>query len=244
MLPAERGAERVGVSGWRFAVGVGALMALFACRSAKVGDACSGENVCTGPESALVCVSGKYAAAECRGPDGCRKSPFSCDFRESADGSPCYESRAPAAPMSCSGDRKARVRCFKDKVEREACEGPQGCFPKGETTMGCDRALRAGAACTQDGDWCSGDGSDWLQCREGKLVVAAKCRGRQGCKAFGETIACDSSLGEVGDPCLGKAETCAVDRKSILACAASRLAVHQACPSGKQCDASEVVACR
>lgn len=213
------------------------LLALAACKSAKPGDPCAstGDNQCTGPETALVCIQGKLTPATCKG-GGCQKSPFTCDYREAPHAAPCFERSSPAAPMACSADKKARVRCVKGVVERDECEGANGCFPKSETTMGCDRAFKAGAACSSEGDWCSDSGDDWLQCRHGKLEIAARCRGPARCKPFADTIACDTSFGAASDPCIGTAETCSVDKRSVLRCEAGLLRVHAACPTGKACD--------
>jgi hypothetical protein len=146
--------------------------------------------------------------------------------------------------MSCTSDKRARVRCVKGKLERDDCDGPKGCFPKTETTMGCEKALRVGAACSLDGDWCSDDHVDWLQCQKGKLVTVAKCRGPAGCKAFGETIACDTAFGDENEPCVGTSEACSVDKKAILECASGRFRVRSTCPTGRTCASGPSPACK
>jgi hypothetical protein len=213
-----------------------------ACRSAKVGDACT-DGACSGGDSALLCVDGKYVSAPCKGPDGCQKSPFRCDYRDNPGASLCSEPLGVGAPMACSGDKKARIRCVKGKVERDECDGPKGCFPKSGTTMGCDKTLRAGASCSLDGDWCSDDGAEWLQCRGGKLVVVARCRGPARCQAFMETIACDTAFAEENDPCLQKAEVCSADKKSVLGCVDGHFRVQSRCPAGKACTSGTAPGC-
>jgi hypothetical protein len=213
------------------------------CKSAKAGDTCSGDPQCTGAHTALLCISGRYTAAECKGPDGCTKSPFRCDYRGNANGDACFEPASPAAPMSCAPDKKARFRCAKGKLERDECDGPKGCSPRTETTMSCDQTVHAGSPCSGQGDRCSSDGADWLQCREGKLVVAARCRGRAHCQPLEDTVACDSSVGELRDPCFGQAKACSVDGKSLLACKGNTLQVDATCPSGKTCVPSADPSC-
>jgi hypothetical protein len=222
---------------------LGTALVVTGCKSAKAGDACTGNPQCTGRQAALLCVSGKYVATGCKGPDGCMKSPFRCDYRGNAGGEACYEPASPASPMSCTPDKKARVRCAKGKLERDECDGPKGCSPRTETTMSCDRTLHAGSACSSDGDWCSSDGADWLQCREGKLVVAGKCRGPSHCRSLGDAIACDSSLGEPNDPCVGQTKACSGDGKSLLACRSNALVLDSTCPPGKTCRPSQDPAC-
>lgn len=213
------------------------VAALVACKTPKVGDPCAstGDNRCTGTEAALLCIDGKLAAATCGG-GGCQASPFACDYREAAKGAACFERASPATPMACSANKKARVRCVKGVVDRDECDGPRGCYPKSETTMGCDRALRAGAPCGSDGDWCADGASEWLQCKGGKLEVAARCRGPAGCKPFADTIACDTSIGAEGDPCIGNAEACSVDKRAVLRCQGGQLRVATTCASAKSCD--------
>lgn len=213
------------------------VVLLAACRNAKPGDPCSStaDDTCTGTNAALLCIDGKLAPATCTG-GGCQKSPFTCDYREAPNGGACFERSSPAAPMACSENKKARVRCVKGVVERDECDGARGCYPKSETIMGCDRALRAGAPCSSDGDWCADGASEWLQCRSGKLEVAARCRGPAGCKPFADTIACDTSIGAEGDPCIGTSEACSTDKRAALRCERGQLRVHTSCPPTKACD--------
>lgn len=219
------------------------IVATIGCKG-KPGDRCSGAGECDGRDKALLCgLSAKYVNATCKGPDGCTASPFRCDFRENAAGDPCSDGTG-SHPMHCTADTKARVRCVGGKVDRDACEGPLGCYRKSETTMGCDRALKAGATCTADGDWCSTDGKEWLTCKEGKLVIAAKCRGPGACKPFGDAVACDVSIAEVADECAGSGHACSVDKTKVLSCAAGKLKVEKACAQGKSCrSSSDGVSC-
>jgi len=215
---------------WLLAVAVTTL----GCK-AKVGEKCSGAGVCDGRSAALLCdPSFKYVGATCKGPDGCTDSPFRCDFLGNAKGDPCSD-LTEGHPMRCTADKKARLRCVDGKVDRDECDGPQGCFPKNETTMGCDRAFKAGSPCSSEGDWCSDDRKERLTCAAGKLVVAGKCRGPRGCKSLDGLIACDVSLAELGDACTLDATACSVDGTKLLACREGKFQLEKACSAGNPC---------
>ncbi len=216
------------------------LSIVFAAASckAKPNDKCSGAGVCQDAHTALVCNSMfRYEAASCKGPDGCSESPFRCDYRGNTAGDRCFEG-AEGHPQQCTPDKKARVSCRDGKVEREECDGPKGCTPRTEATMSCDRALKVGTPCSVDGDWCSDDRTDWLQCEQNKMVAIAKCRGPKGCRAsspsFETTIECDVSVAERGDPCVGKVTGCSSDGTAVLECKDRRFEA-TACPPGKRC---------
>jgi hypothetical protein len=212
-------------------------IALSACGKPKPGDACKGGGVCLDAQGgALVCVSGKWVETSCKGPDRCIKEPFKCDVRGNAAGDACLEEEG--RPMVCSTDKKARIRCTANKIERDECDGKQGCFSKTAATMGCDKRLKAGDACSLNGDWCSSDQKDWLTCKDGKLVVAGHCRGPAACAPFADTVACDVSVAEAEDPCSGTTTACASDKKSVLACRGGTMKVDQPCPADKPCSAS------
>lgn len=195
--------------------------------------------MCTGAGEALLCVDGTYVAAPCKGPSGCKSAPFACDYSESEHGVACVEGETPA-PMKCTANKKARVRCKSGKVDREECDGPQGCYPRTAISMGCDHAFKAGTSCSIDGDWCSDTGDEWLQCQGGKMVPVAVCRGPLKCKPFEGTIACDTSLGQANDPCVGAAKSCTSDRAAVLACVEGHLRVETTCTEGKRCDPAAV----
>jgi hypothetical protein len=226
--------------GWLF---VSVLAMVVGCKG-KPGDKCTGAGECEGRDKALLCgLSSKYVSATCKGPDGCTSSPFRCDFRENGLGEPCSDGSS-SHPMHCTADKKARVRCVDGKVDRDECDGPGGCYSKTETTMGCDRALKVGGACGVDGEWCSSDGKDWLTCKGGKLAIAAKCRGPGGCKPFGDAVACDVSIAEVADECMGSGRACSLDGTRVLSCAAGKFQLETTCAKGKSCrSTSEGASC-
>jgi hypothetical protein len=69
---------------------------------------------------------------------------------------------------------------------------------------------------------CSSDFDADLVCKNGKFVIERVCRGPKKCQPIEPTIACDDSLGDVGDPCLWSAEganfACSMDAKNELEC--------------------------
>lgn len=207
---------------------LGAALVVSVCATGckgKVGDKCSGAGSCQDARTALVCgTSSRLELVECKGPDGCSEAGgLSCDFRGNAARDKCIN-RGDAHPQLCTPDKKARVQCVKGLVERDECDGPQGCTAKTEQTMACDRTMKVGGSCADDGDWCSGDTIDWLQCKDGKLIVAAKCRGPKHCRSGRDRglgvqiIQCDVSVSEANDPCIGSGKSCTADKTALLAC--------------------------
>lgn len=212
-----------------------AVVVLLAACKPKPGDKCAEPGVCFDRQTALLCgANGRYEAAACKGPDGCTEGPLRCDFRGNAHGERCVD-LADGHPMQCTADKKARVRCSEGKVDRDECDGPKGCYSKTATTTACDRAYKAGAACSVDGDWCSNDNLEWLKCRDKKMFVAARCRGPLRCTSLTDAIACDTSVGEPNDPCVGEGKSCSVDGKAVLACKGASLVVDTSCAEGKTC---------
>jgi hypothetical protein len=86
---------------------------------------------------------------------------------------------------------------------------------------------------------------EWLTCNAGKLALASKCRGAGGCKDIGAgLVACDVSVAEANDVCIGKSRACSLDASAVLECKDGRMVVETTCPSGKACRyATDAVAC-
>lgn len=214
-------------------------MLVAACKAPRAGDRCSGAGQCVDGNAALICREGVLVAATCDGA-GCQKSPFRCDYRREPTGAACFEAMMPS-PKVCSEDAGARVRCVRGAVERDECDGPSGCHLEGTQTIACEKMLRAGAHCGLEGDWCAQNEPAWLECRKGTLAVAARCRGPAGCQPFGGTIACDTSIGADGDPCIGATKSCSANLRSVLACVDGMLKVETTCREGTACAAGKGV---
>jgi hypothetical protein len=179
-----------------------------------------------------MCIDGKYAAAPCAGPSGCSEAAglLTCDFKGGPAGAVCL-----GQSMACSDDGKSRYRCPSAKIAVDRCNGPKGCFKKTEQTMGCDTVPEAGDPCAAGtDDTCAADWKTLLECRAGKLAVAAVCRGRSGC-SFGSLGAmCDTSVGRAGDACM-VGRTCSEDHGQLLVCEGGKLAVSRICDGPKGC---------
>ncbi len=192
--------------------------------------------------TALVCTGGSYVAAACKGPDGCVASggAVACDVRGNAEGEPCLDTGDKRGV--CSVDKKSELTCVGGKTKVEACQGRGGCEPGASTVPSlCNKPLRAGEDCTGEGeDVCDDAGKSWLSCTHRKWVTTSACRGKSGCKFLASlgSIACDTSVGEPGDPCAGGA-TCTADRKSLLTCTDHKLAKSRDCPGPKGCSAGD-----
>jgi hypothetical protein len=203
-----------------------------ACKE-KPGQRCTGGGVCDGPSAALLCVSGQYVPAKCLGEDGCVRSPFRCDYRDNPAGDRCA---GPREQVQCARDWKARVRCADGRVVRDECDGPQGCFNKGDSeAKGCDRRMRVGSDCDSAGDWCAAGGTEWVTCANGKMILASKCRGPAGCKPFEGTVACDVSIAEPDDICLEKGTACSPDGTKVLVCRGGTMKIEATCPPARTC---------
>jgi hypothetical protein len=144
--------------------------------------------------------------------------------------------------MACSPDGGARVRCVGGKLQREECDGPLRCFAEPSGTLVCDKALKAGSKCSVEGDWCSSDKKDWLTCQGGKLVVTGRCRGPAGCAPL-DTVACDASAAEEGDPCFHGSSACAADGKAVFTCRDGVMKKDGACSPDKPCALGARAAC-
>jgi hypothetical protein len=182
-----------------FTIALVSALSLASCKP-KEGGSCTRDSICGDPSTQLVCISGKWAAMPCKGPDGCavdRNGEVSCDMSGNATDDACAQTDG---KMVCSPDKKSRVRCVKRKTEIVSCDGPAGCAPKRSATktVSCDRIPRYHPEDTCiDGtdDACDADRKLWLTCEGGKWKVESPCRGSRGCSfnaALG-AIACDNN---------------------------------------------------
>lgn len=154
-----------------------------------LGDACETEDAwaCTEDYStALECHDSTFRVhSPCRGPERCHVADgtVSCDKTVAMVGDPCAGETA-----ACSVDGSAFLRCESGSYSQVAvCRGPAHCSSVGGHVR-CDESLgMAGDACAS-GSSCSTDGTQWLQCEEGHLVVHATCSG--GCVVADERIRC------------------------------------------------------
>lgn len=189
----------------------------------------------------MVCVDGHYVATTCKGADGCSKQPFRCDFRGNVDGDACYDAKAGAT--YCGPGWKSRLSCESGRVSIEECKGKNGCYAAGgEDVKGCERDMKVGAPCKKNvgvlasiENWCSNTKDEWLQCKDGKLELLARCRGGAGCFTEGGRVDCDTTIGELGDPCVGKFKTCSSNGALLLSCANGKLEETARCPEAKKC---------
>lgn len=177
----------------------------------------------------------------CRGPKGCFREAESlrCDTSMALVGDACSQTG-----LACSLDGKAALDCVSNKMAIKAkCDGPKGCTMT-DSMIRCDGRIGAvGDACL-GGLACDAEHKNTLKCESGKLALYQPCRGKGGCAVDADSIACDVSVGEVGDSCESGA-TCSVDKKSLLKCKDKHLVVERACPKACEVDTSaSTVSCR
>ncbi len=182
-----------GIFGRNGTIALGALLLVVAAAGceAKVGDVCeAGKAACKDGKTELTCEKGKFIAAACKGPKGCRVESGSlhCDVSGNAEGDPCSTDDEGSA--QCRPDAKSIVACEKGKYAFSPCRGPKGCTQKGDTAT-CDTTLgQAGDKCEGTGYACSVDRKSVLKCTGGKAVVDEKCPGKQTCKSAGNKVGC------------------------------------------------------
>jgi hypothetical protein len=160
------------------------------------GDACSfsdeGAASCVGGQRMVVCRSGKYVFAECRGAKGCANAAGRavCDTSLAADGDGCNKESAKA----CSTDGKQILSCKSGKMSSLlACRGDAACVAEG-SKLNCDMSVaRVGDVCdkTMDGkNACDEKRLSILVCRNGQFAFDEKCRANTACAAEGGSISC------------------------------------------------------
>ena len=96
----------------------------------------------------------------------------------------------------------------------------------------------AGETCRGRTSTCSLDRGAMLQCGgDDKLALAMACKGPDGCRvsADNDTLSCDETLGDPGDPCERTDGSCSTDHKAELRCQAGRFAVIATCKGPDGC---------
>jgi hypothetical protein len=107
--------------------------------------------------------------------------------------------------LACA-DETSALRCSNLRLTKTPCRGPAGCSSAAAAT--CDRSLAAvGDPCEDRSatEVCSVDRKRALVCSDGVFVEARPCAGPKGCDPASGVVACDQSIGEVGQPCTGRA---------------------------------------
>ncbi len=217
---------------------VAALVGLVACKKAPTpGSECKtkGEIQCVDKKNGVVCAGGKWEPLACEGPTGCMSvaGSGSCTHTSYAVGEPCLEEGKP----ECSGDHKSMLKCENAHWKLiDKCNGALGCV---SNAMGarCDLgASSEGAPCTKENEGnasCTPDAKGLLLCKGGKMTLAAKCKGMHGCRQKGNTLECDETIADLGDPCdsseyEGKF-ACSTDKKTRLVCKGGKFAKERDC---------------
>jgi hypothetical protein len=155
------------------------------------GDDCKPQEIrCLDPKTELACQKGKFIAAPCKGPLGCREEGkhLVCDFTGNAEGDVC--STEEDGNAKCIGEDR-RITCRGGKYTIDHCRGPEGCRSTG-TLLRCDQSkAEEGDPCRSQTNACSLDGKRVLSCADGRFHVAAQCPGEGGCSITGREVSCD-----------------------------------------------------
>lgn len=136
----------------------------------------------------------------------------------------------------CEGAASELV-CSDGRYVSTPCRGPKGCAVTADG-VACDiSANRPGDPCSRDDEGaaiCLGE-KRLLACR-GAAYLAVECRGPRGCETEDGRARCDTSVAAEGDACHDAAmKACSLDGKTLLACAAGKLAALYRCRGDDGC---------
>jgi DNA-directed RNA polymerase subunit RPC12/RpoP len=95
-----------------------------------------------------------------------------------------------------------------------------------------------GEACDGRRAACAKDGKSELSCGAGgKMAVVGTCKGPNACRVTdrGDSITCDTTLADPGDPCNVTDSACATDHKAEVRCQGGRFAVLATCKGPDGC---------
>ncbi|NUO48779.1 MAG: hypothetical protein HOV80_07980 [Polyangiaceae bacterium] len=209
--------------------------------SSKEGAACepnAGE--CKGNKQAYVCIDGKLALRECKGPSGCttkdstdpNKVDVHCSWGEDQKGDKCGKNEEGEADCG----KASMIVCRDGALQVEPCRGPKGCRVAGEK-INCDTSIvQAGDPCIGEGYSCGENKQERLACKDGKMVADVSCRGPGGCKVKNDKIECDRTLVTAGDSCSEEgAAACSVDKLSFLECNGGKFIETMKCKGADHC---------
>jgi hypothetical protein len=142
--------------------------------------------------------------------------------------------------LVCTGKDRALV-CDSVKWVPVACKGTRGCT-RSDSEECDDTVASEGDPCTRNPplDYaCSPDRTTGLVCKDGTFTVWRRCRGPDACQVIdGRNVRCDTSVGEPGDPCTQHGTyACSPDRRAMLVCDGSSLALASTCRGPQGCRA-------
>jgi hypothetical protein len=214
----------------------------------RAGDACAGgpgADVCSDPTHLMTCRAFRWQVDPCHGPAGCASGV--CDRSVAALDDSCgaIDSRA------CSLDGRTLLACHGYRMAAiDRCRGERACHREGEEgEPACDHGPpEIGDECVPPlmGSRCGAGGHSILRCSAStrRMELERACRGPHGCveekDPAGEAgaslgagmLSCDSSVRDVGDPCVGPGPQGAfsADGAWLLTCKDGKLARARACP--------------
>jgi hypothetical protein len=130
-------------------------------------------------------------------------------------------------------DKGSALSCIAEKYVRAPCAGPLGCT-KFETHANCDNSVsNEGDVCLSEAEEeyaCTPDKKRALVCTKGRFVRYMECRGKGGCSVDGRTVACDTAISNVGDPCKAQGATaCTEDGKQMVTCQNGKFVLYRHC---------------
>jgi hypothetical protein len=126
----------------------------------------------------------------CRGPYHCttKDEIVTCDTSVARLGDSC----AGEGTAACTEDHKSMLLCHDEKLELgRICRGSTPCTSE-HGTVDCDLWLaEEGDSCSGDTGACTLDLKTYLECKDGKFVLTARC---SACGLEGENVACSDPV--------------------------------------------------
>jgi hypothetical protein len=143
-----------------------------------------------------------------------------------------------AGDLRCS-DPASALYCSAGTYQTVSCRGPKGCT--GSATMGyaCDDDLASvGDGClpsTNANYACGTDHKSQLVCKDAKWAMNKACKGPNACTVKNDSISCDNTIADVGDPCTTGTYGCTTDHTALLHCVSDKFVDDNSCRGPKQC---------
>jgi hypothetical protein len=139
-------------------------------------------------------------------------------------------------------DATGALLCQNGTLVPLPCRGPKGCQGLGASSQCDDDLALEGDACLptlNESYACSTDHKKELLCKDGKFATVSTCKGPKSCAIQGETVQCDDSMADVGDPCREEAGDanygCTLDRKWEIVCKGGKFENSNSCRGVKGC---------
>jgi hypothetical protein len=139
-------------------------------------------------------------------------------------------------------DPQSALLCQDGTFAPIACRGPKGCAGTGTASQCDDDLANEGDGCLttlNENYACSTDHAKELLCKNGKFTEVRSCKGTKACSITGDSLHCDDSLADPGDPCVEEAGdanyACSTDKSLEVVCKGGKFGQSNSCRGTKGC---------